>query len=243
MINRYTVRTYNLQANTPQALPSAREYLIVSATVDIQALAYALGDGNADLEQWPFGFAVGVREGVTKARIQSSVAQVVQVAMVEGNAIVRDNRFAPGAGTLPVTIADGADVALGARADAAAASDTATASLIALSKRLLTKTVMPQSYTIPPFSSEGAVGSAATSAVVVAAAANVNGIHVMSMTIACRQDPTAEYSFAHSGVGAIMKAYDSQAVAAAGAFIVPAGVELIVQRTGGGIASCLYRIL
>lgn len=42
-------------------------------------------------------------------------------------------------GTTPSTVADGADVALGATADASASSDTGTFSLIALTKRLLAK--------------------------------------------------------------------------------------------------------
>jgi hypothetical protein len=41
--------------------------------------------------------------------------------------------------TAPATIADGADVAQGAKADAAAVSDTGTFSLVALFKRLLQK--------------------------------------------------------------------------------------------------------
>lgn len=44
-----------------------------------------------------------------------------------------------GGGGGEVTIADGADTALGAKADAAAASDSATASLISLFKRLLVR--------------------------------------------------------------------------------------------------------
>lgn len=135
----YDTRTYNLAANVPQALPSAREFLIISATVDISALGFNLGDNNGDFEIWPFGFAIGVQEGSTKARIQSTVAQTVVVAMIDGIATVKDNRFAPGAGSLPVTMIDGANVALGARVDAAATTDVGTFSLIALFKRMLTR--------------------------------------------------------------------------------------------------------
>ena len=135
----YDTRSYTLTANVQQSLPSAREFLIISASVDITAIGFNLGDNNGDFEVWPFGFAIGVTEGSIKARIQSSVTQTVVIAMIDGIATVKDNRFAPGAGSLPVTEADGANIALGARADAAATTDGGTFSLIALMKRLLSK--------------------------------------------------------------------------------------------------------
>lgn len=102
MLNRYATRTYNLQANTPISLPAAREYIIVGATLNIAAIFIALGDGNADLEQWPYGFAVGVKEGTTRARVMSSVAQSVTITMAEGDVRVVDARFAPGPGSIDV---------------------------------------------------------------------------------------------------------------------------------------------
>lgn len=135
----YDTRSYTLTAGVQQSLPSAREFLIISASVDITAIGFNLGDNNGDFEVWPFGFAIGVTEGSVKARIQSSVTQTVVVAMIDGIATVKDNRFAPGAGTLPVTMADGANVALGARADASATTDGGTFSLISLFKRMLGK--------------------------------------------------------------------------------------------------------
>ena len=135
----YDTRSYTLTAGVQQSLPSAREFLIISATVDITAIGFNLGDNNGDFETWPFGFAIGVTEGSVKARIQSSVTQTVVIAMIDGIATVKDNRFAPGAGSLPVTMADGASVALGARADASATTDGGTFSLISLFKRMLGK--------------------------------------------------------------------------------------------------------
>lgn len=135
----YDTRSYTLTAGVQQSLPSAREFLIISATVDITAIGFNLGDNNGDFEVWPYGFAIGVTEGSVKARIQSSVTQTVVIAMIDGLATVKDNRFAPGAGTLPVTMADGANVALGARADASATTDGGTFSLISLFKRMLGK--------------------------------------------------------------------------------------------------------
>ena len=135
----YDTRTYTLTAGVQQSLPSAREFLIISASVDITAIGFNLGDNNGDFEVWPYGFAIGVTEGSVKARIQSSVTQTVVIAMIDGIATVKDNRFAPGAGTLPVTMADGASVALGARADASATTDGGTFSLISLFKRMLGK--------------------------------------------------------------------------------------------------------
>lgn len=135
----YDTRTYNLAANVAQALPSAREFMILSATVDITALNFSMGDDNGDQEIWPFGVIIGIKEGSVKARIGSSVNQTVVIAMLDGDVVVKDNRFAPGAGSLAVTEADGANAALGQKADASATTDGGTFSLISLFKRMLGK--------------------------------------------------------------------------------------------------------
>lgn len=135
----YDTRTYNLVANVAQSLPSAREFMIISATIDITALNFSLGDDNGDQEIWPFGVIIGIKEGSVKARIGSTVNQTVVIAMLDGDVTVKDNRFAPGAGSLAVTEADGANAALGAKADASALNDVGTFSLIALFKRMLTR--------------------------------------------------------------------------------------------------------
>jgi hypothetical protein len=54
-----------------------------------------------------------------------------------------------GGGGGAVTVADGADVALGAKADAAATTDTGTFSLIALFKRLLATGLQVLPYSRP----------------------------------------------------------------------------------------------
>lgn len=100
--NGYTVRTFNLLANTPQPLPSAREFLLVTASVNTDAISIAIGDDNGDLEQWPLGFAVGVKEGSTRARVMSTITQTVTVAMADGSVQVVDSRLAPGPGTIDV---------------------------------------------------------------------------------------------------------------------------------------------
>ena len=135
----YDTRTYNLVANVAQALPSAREFMILSATIDITALNFSMGDDNGDQEIWPFGVIIGIKEGSVKARIGSSVNQTVVIAMLDGDVVVKDNRFAPGAGSLAVTEADGANAALGQKADASATTDGGTFSLISLFKRMLGK--------------------------------------------------------------------------------------------------------
>lgn len=135
----YDTRTYNLVANVAQSLPSAREFMIISATIDITALNFSMGDDNGDQEVWPFGVIIGIKDGSVKARIGSSVSQTVVIAMLDGDVTIKDNRFAPGAGSLAVTEADGANAALGAKADASATTDGGTFSLISLFKRMLSK--------------------------------------------------------------------------------------------------------
>jgi hypothetical protein len=236
----YDVRSYNLTVGNPQALPAGREFLIISATVNIQAVTYALGDANGDMEQWPFGFAVGVREGSTKARIGTTVNQTVVVAIVSGDAVVVDSRFAPGAGTLAVTEADGANVALGATTDAAAATDTGNATLIALTKRLLTKTpVLP--YTAQ-FRTSTAVGAAAGSTIYVAAGANVNGILLITATVTCLADPTAEARLFDNTDG-LLNVVDSQSATLGSPVLIPAGQQLGAGYTGGIRITGAYRIL
>ena len=135
----YDTRTYNLVANIAQALPSAREFMIISASIDITALNFSMGDDNGDQEVWPFGVIIGIKEGSVKARIGSTVNQTVVIAMLDGDVTIKDNRFAPGAGSLAVTEADGANAALGAKADTSATTDGGTFSLISLFKRMLSK--------------------------------------------------------------------------------------------------------
>lgn len=238
--NTYTTRRYNLVANQPQALPAAREFLIVSASVDITALNIALDDNNGALETWTYGFAVGVKEGTTKARVMSTVSQTVTITMATGAVTVKDSRFAPGAGSLAVTIADGADEALGEQADPVAASDDGAASLISLVKRLLTKT----QGTVPwgtRFRQTNVAGGAAVVTNLVAAAANINGILVNTATLVCGADPTANAQLLDT-LSAFVEVFDSHSTSVGG-IIIPAGQNLTVSVTGLSVVTGAYTIL
>lgn len=89
----YETRTYVLAANTPLALPPARQYLIINASVDDGAVQIATGSNNAEFSQWPAGYSVAIDPTLT-ARIQSSVAQTVTIALAFGEVLVRDSRSA-----------------------------------------------------------------------------------------------------------------------------------------------------
>lgn len=238
--NGYAARTYNLVASQPQALPPSRSYLIVSATVDTNQILINLGDGNGDFEQWPLGFKIKNDKGTSKARIQSTVNQSVTVVMADGDIDVEDSRVSPG-GTLAVSEADGANVALGARADAAAASDAAVASLISLTKRLLVTRDEPHAYGVIQ-QYQAVAGSLVGSATIVAPGANVNGCIINAMRVSCLADPTADYYF-HLGGTPLLRAYDSQTVALPTPITVPAGVDIGYNRVGGGSMSIAYRLL
>lgn len=93
----YDTRTYNLVANAPQNIPAGREYLIISASVDRDALQIAVGDANASFAQWPIGIAPKVKDNTDQskmmtARILSTVTQTVTIAFVSGDIEVRDAR-------------------------------------------------------------------------------------------------------------------------------------------------------
>lgn len=238
----YDVRTYVLQANVLQALPSAREYLIVSATVDISAIGFNMGDSNGDFEPWPFGFAIGMKEGTSKARIQSSINQTVLIAMVDGEVTVKDTRFAPGAGTLAVTEADGANVALGSRADTTATTDGGTFSLIALIKRLLTKTGITSDPYTGRFFVQGAAGSAFLNTVVVAAGTNVNGMVLTSCSMWCGAEPLASAQLVDSG-GVWQQVMDSGNIAIGAPVSIPAGQQFSVSIQGRAVVTGTYRLL
>lgn len=101
--SNYDTKVYQLAANTPLALPSGSEYLILDCTVDPGSIGLALGSGNADFAAWPVGVAVRVPAQMN-ARIQSTVAQSVTLAVTSGDVSMRDGRVAtaqlPGRGTV-----------------------------------------------------------------------------------------------------------------------------------------------
>ena len=239
--NNYSVRTYNLTANIPQALPSSRQFMLISATVDLAAIGLSLGSQNADFDSLILGISVGMEEGSIKARIVSTVTQVVVVAMVTGRAEIVDSRFAPSGASMPVTVADGASVSLGARGDAAATTDTGTFSLIALIKRLLGKTTTASATTRSSLS--GIAGSAASNTTLVTAGVNVNGVQVVHYSLWCGVDITAVAEIRDSGPLALAYVADSQAVVCAQPFILPAGQALQVQTTGLSRVTIQYVIL
>lgn len=91
-MKNYQVRTYVLPANEPVALQAGRKYAIISASVNPGLLSFAYGDANADFEPWPFGLVLNLEKRTTVARIRSSVAQSVTVAIAEGDFNVEDSR-------------------------------------------------------------------------------------------------------------------------------------------------------
>jgi hypothetical protein len=90
-LSSYDARTFNLVANVPAALPPAREYVILQASVNPAAVGLSVGDGNGDSGLWPMGVQV-ITEGKLPARLSSTVTQTVTVLMVDGDVSVRDNR-------------------------------------------------------------------------------------------------------------------------------------------------------
>lgn len=137
MSGSYDSRILTLVANIPIALPPARQYVVLSASVNSSALGIAIGDGNGDFTAWPAGLAIKFDRSIP-ARLISTVSQSVAIGFTDGGVTLVDSRNVP-IGPTAATIIDGGDVALGARADAAATTDTGTFSLIALFKRMLTR--------------------------------------------------------------------------------------------------------
>jgi hypothetical protein len=87
----YDVRNFVLAANIATALPPAKNYVIISATVDPGAVSLSVGDNNGDPASWPQGITIRTPRTVP-ARILSSVAQTVAVLMVDGDVEVDDQR-------------------------------------------------------------------------------------------------------------------------------------------------------
>ena len=222
----YDTRTYNLVANIAQALPSAREFMIISATIDITALNFSMGDDNGDQEIWPFGVIIGIKEGSVKARIGSSVNQTVVIAMLDGDVTIKDNRFAPGAGSLAVTEADGANAALGQKADASATTDGGTFSLISLFKRMLGKMG-------PVTATDGAIVSigATNDAVASSDAGTFSLISLIKRFLATRNEPLF-----YNAAGTVSQVAGSPLATAA---IISAGANTNGVVVYLAVASCL----
>jgi len=241
--SNYNVRSYPLVANTPIALPSARQYLLVTA-IDNTAVTIALGAQNSDFDPLILGIAIGVEQGSIKARIRSSISQTVTIAYTTGKATMVDSRFAPGGGTVPVTIGDGDDEALGATTDAPAATDTSNASVIALLKRMLSQGLNLEELTpTDTLFIESDVGDPTNSNLVVPAIANINGILLINYhLISSNGDPESRATLGDSTLTFAQVMVD-MVVSSGHPHIIPAGQELNASTRGKCSISLRYRML
>ena len=245
MSGSYDSRILTLVANIPIALPPARQYVVLSASVNSSALGISIGDGNGDFTAWPAGLAIKFDRSIP-ARLISSVSQSVAIGFTDGGVTLVDSRNVP-IGPTAATIIDGGDVALGARADAAATTDAGTFSLIALIKRLLSKTgaATPNQYVTAFTTGSRAPGTISTGNVnIVLGAGNTNGILITSANLIAYPDTTAVLGFYESVTGApLFQVTDSQFMASTGPIIIPPGAGLLYNATGGGWMSITYKIL
>jgi hypothetical protein len=116
-LSNYDARVFQLAAGVPIALPPARNYVILSATVDASLVGLTIGDNNGDAGLWPIGIRVISRsDKKLAARISSTVAQSVTVLMTDGDIEVDDSRVVPGAVPAGPQIRAGSVSAVGATA-------------------------------------------------------------------------------------------------------------------------------
>ena len=147
----YNTITVNLVAGVSQIVASGESFVVLSASPSGLSALRASLDGSEPQGAWPFGVELIPANGPANLRVLSSVTQTITIAFTSGGTRIRDNRFAPGAGVLdvnvvspnplPISVADGADVALGAEADAASENPATAASLISLIKGWLSKMI------------------------------------------------------------------------------------------------------
>lgn len=146
-----------------------RYLTIISATNKDKV---AISFGGASFFQLPPGIAIsGFESADVWIRNLDAVANTVLVA--SGGAELRDNRLiidttnpvtVSVTGNVASTIADGADVTQGAKADAAATTDAGTFSLVALIKRLLGKfgALVKSTYTVDALATTNSANVKAT---------------------------------------------------------------------------------
>lgn len=240
MSGSYESRFITMVANIPIALPPALQYVVLSASVNSSALGITIGDGNGDFTAWPAGLTIKFDRSVP-ARLISSVTQSVAIGFTDGGVTLVDSRNVP-IGPTAATIIDGGDVALGARADAAATTDGGTFSLIALIKRLLSKTGSPTAYG-QRFTTTTGAASAQTTVVLVAGGANVNGVLVQFFSLACGADPVAFCSIGDSS-NTFGYVYDSQAIShSPPGIIIPAANAFQFTTRGKCTVAGAYTVL
>lgn len=90
---KYDTRTIALQANTPASLGAGSGFLLLDCGVK-DSITIALGDSNAAFSTWRNGVRISLPE-MTTARIQSSVAQIVTVAICNEGVELPDSRIPP----------------------------------------------------------------------------------------------------------------------------------------------------
>lgn len=86
----YSKRTLTLQANFPLSLPPGAEYVVVAASLDIEALELAVGDNNADFTEWPASYTI-YNEQMVNVRVRSRLSQTIEIIFCSGGIGFEDN--------------------------------------------------------------------------------------------------------------------------------------------------------
>lgn len=93
----YDARKYTLNAGEPVTLPTASQYVLISASRGdglINSLAISIGDANAAYSTWPFGIAIKCALDQS-ARVISTIDQTVVIAFSIGDTQISDSRAFP----------------------------------------------------------------------------------------------------------------------------------------------------
>lgn len=191
----YQVYPFNLTAGQEFQVPGFSRFIGVLTCTNATAIQIAFENGS--YFTLPVGCSISEIEKPVKIKIKNNSGSTVTGTFASGNATFRDTRFTfDYSGTaLPVTMADGASVALGSTTDAAASTDTGTFSLIALIKRLNTKLgslgqqTMANSQPVVIASDQSNVGTnlKQLNGVTISVGSGTNGTGVQRFTLATDQ--------------------------------------------------------
>lgn len=159
-----TTAPQTLAAGASYPIRQNMRFLTILTATDTSAISISFD--NSSFFALPFGFTLSEFEA-TEVYVKNTSGSANTIVMAVGLANLRDNRFASGVVSVPITIADGADVTEGAKADAIATDTASPWSVISLLKGIW-KRVFNASATA------GAVSSFTSTSSAVLQAANAN---------------------------------------------------------------------
>ncbi len=195
-------------------VPGKISFIAVLTSTDPAGVAVSFSNGT----YFPLPVGVSISEFAPSpdVYVQNMTANPITITLACGNATYRDNRFVfdYSGTTLPTSMADGADIALGSTASAAAVSGAVAASLIGIAKGIfnLLLAKMPGSST-----AWNNTGTLTTNGVILLKAAGGAGV--------IRRITSLQLVPYFGGVATDIEIYDGATVIAQ--FTVPASTALL----------------